>query len=86
MKDTGIVRKVDELGRIVIPMEIREDLGIEVKTPIRIYVEGQKIILRKNLEACLFCDSTKNLINFEDKLICSKCITKIQKLNKSETL
>ena len=52
MQDTGIVRRVDDLGRIVIPMELRRTLGINVKDPISIYVEGEKIILEKHRDAC----------------------------------
>lgn len=46
MKSTGIVRKIDELGRIVIPMEIRRNLGLEEKDPIEIFVDGDSIILK----------------------------------------
>lgn len=77
MKSTGIVRKVDELGRVVIPIEIRNQFGIEEKDPIEIYVDGTSIILKKYEKSCLFCGSTKNLISFNDKLVCSKCIDKL---------
>ncbi len=77
MKSTGIVRKVDELGRVVIPIEIRNQFNIEEKDPIEIYVDGSSIILKKYEKTCLFCGSNKNLISYNGKLICQKCIDKI---------
>ena len=83
MKSTGIVRKVDELGRIVIPIELRNNLKIAIKDPVEIYSEGNSIVLRKHEESCVFCGSTKNLAQFKDKLICNKCSENISKsLNK----
>lgn len=79
MKDTGIVRKFDDLGRIGVPKEIRDKFGLVEKTPMSIYVDGQKIILEKFEDSCLFCNLQKNLINFKEKLICESCKTKIQK-------
>lgn len=73
MKSTGIVRRVDELGRIVIPIELRNKLKIAVKDPIEIYVDGSSIILKKYEETCVFCGSTKNVVEYKDKLICAKC-------------
>ena len=60
MKSTGIVRKVDELGRIVLPIELRRTLGIEEKDRIEIFVDGESIILRKYQPACIFCDNAKD--------------------------
>ena len=57
MKSTGIVRKVDELGRIVLPIELRRTLDIDVKDALEIYVEGSQIILKKYEPACVFCGS-----------------------------
>ena len=62
MKSTGIVRKVDELGRIVLPIELRRTLGIEEKDRIEIFVDGESIILRKYQPACIFCDNAKDCI------------------------
>lgn len=73
MKSTGIVRRVDELGRIVIPIELRNKLKIEEKDPIEIYVDGSSIILKKFEETCVFCGSSKNVVKYKDKLVCSKC-------------
>lgn len=74
MKSTGIVRKVDELGRIVLPIELRRTLCIEEKDRIEIFVDGESIILRKYQPACIFCDNAKDIINYKGKNICPDCI------------
>lgn len=74
MKSTGIVRKVDELGRIVLPIELRRTLGIEEKDRIEIFVDGESIILRKYQPACILCDNAKDIINYKGKNICPDCI------------
>ena len=73
MKATGIVRKVDELGRIVIPIELRRNLGIEVRDPLEIYVDEDCIVLKKYEPACVFCGKTENVITFHDKTVCRQC-------------
>ena len=74
MKSTCIVRKVDELGRIVLPIELRRTLGIEEKDRIEIFVDGESIILRKYQPACIFCDNARDIINYKGKNICPECI------------
>lgn len=76
MKSTGIVRKVDELGRIVIPIELRRTLDIAEKDPIEIYVDRDRIILRKYDAACscIFCGSGNDLANHKGKPICKQCM------------
>ncbi len=74
MNSTGIVRKVDELGRIVLPIELRRTLGIEEKDRIEIFVDGESIILRKYQPGCIFCDNAKDIINYKGKNICPDCI------------
>ena len=81
MKSTGIVRKVDELGRVVIPIELRNKFGISEKDPLEIYVDGSSIILKKFEESCIFCGNSKNLTTYKDKLICNKCKTQISELD-----
>ncbi len=83
MKSTGIIRRVDELGRIVIPIELRNKLKIAEKDPIEIYVDGSSIVLKKLEETCVFCGSTKNVTKYKDKLICDKCIKNIKDLEKN---
>jgi transcriptional pleiotropic regulator of transition state genes len=80
MKSTGIIRRVDELGRVVIPIELRNQFNIMEKDPIEIYVDGSAIILKKFEPNCIFCGSTKNLVNHNDKLICSNCVKEIGEL------
>ena len=84
MKSTGVVRRVDELGRIVIPIELRNKLGIAEKDPLEIYVDGSNIVLKKFETNCVFCGSSKKLVEYEDKLICNKCIKKLTALSSSE--
>ena len=79
MKSTGIVRKVDELGRVVIPIELRNKFDIQVKDPIEIFVDGSSIILKKYEPNCIFCGNSKSLISFNEKLICEKCAEKLYK-------
>ena len=73
MKSTGIVRNIDELGRIVIPKEIRRKLGIENNDPVEIYIEGETILLNKYHPACHFCGRTENIIDFKGKMVCRIC-------------
>ena len=73
MKSTGIVRKVDELGRIVLPIELRRTLDISEKDSLEIYMDGTSIILRKYQPACIFCDSAKEIRIFHGKNVCSSC-------------
>ncbi|HIV62431.1 MAG TPA: AbrB/MazE/SpoVT family DNA-binding domain-containing protein [Candidatus Butyricicoccus avistercoris] len=77
MKSTGIVRKVDELGRIVLPIELRRTLDIEVKDALEIYVDGAQIILKKYEPACIFCGNAKDIINFKGKNICHECMAEM---------
>ena len=81
MKSTGVIRRVDELGRVVIPIELRTQFGISEKDPMEIYVEGNSIILKKYQPNCIFCGGSKKLLDFEGKLICKKCASNISKIN-----
>jgi looped-hinge helix DNA binding domain, AbrB family len=74
MKSTGITRKVDELGRVVIPIELRRTLQIEEKDPLEIYVDGERIILKKYEPGCIFCSNADGVRSFKDKHICSACL------------
>lgn len=78
MKSTGIVRKVDELGRIVLPMEIRKLMDINIKDPIEIYTDEDKIILAKYHPACIFCGDAEDVIYFGGKRVCRSCIEKLK--------
>ena len=80
MKSTGITRPVDALGRVVIPMEIRENLNIKTKDLLEISLQGNQIILKKHGESCIFCDNSEDLVIFEDKKVCKKCLAKLSNL------
>ena len=80
MKATGIVRRVDELGRIVLPVELRRNLDIEERDQLEIYLEGDRIILRKYEPACLFCGSDHDLVVHKGKNVCQKCINAMSNL------
>ena len=84
MKSTGIIRRMDELGRVVIPIEIRNQFNIAEKDPMEIYVDGSSIILKKFEPNCIFCGNTKNLLKYKDKLVCEKCSKKIGELINEE--
>lgn len=79
MKSTGIVRKVDELGRVVIPIELRRNLDIEVKDALEIFVDGEHIILKKYAPACIFCGQAKDVTTFKGKNICPSCMEDLRK-------
>ena len=74
MKATGIVRKVDELGRVVLPVELRRTLGIGEKDPLEIFVDGEHVILKKYEPACVFCNNATDVKQFRGKIVCGKCI------------
>ena len=78
MKSTGIVRKVDELGRIVIPKELRNTLNIEEKDSLEIYVDGEHIILKKYEPACIFCANAKDVQVDKGKNICPACMEELR--------
>lgn len=77
MKSTGVVRRVDELGRIVIPIELRRNLDIGEKDALEIYVDGNSIILKKYEPACVFCGHSNKVQNFKGKNICKKCLSEL---------
>ena len=78
MKSTGIVRKVDELGRIVIPIELRRTLDIAEKDSLEIFVDGERIILAKHEDSCVFCGKAKNLTVYRGKNICESCLEELK--------
>ncbi|AZO95698.1 AbrB/MazE/SpoVT family DNA-binding domain-containing protein [Iocasia frigidifontis] len=73
MKSTGIVRKIDDLGRMVIPIELRKTMNIDKKDPMEIYVDEEKIILKKYEPACIFCGNADDTFEFKGKVICHDC-------------
>lgn len=84
MKSTGIIRKVDELGRVVIPIELRNQFNISEKDPIEIFVDGSSIILKKYEKSCLFCGGSKRLNEYKGKLICNKCLEQLKNISNED--
>ena len=80
MKSVGIIREIDKLGRIVIPIEYRHTLGIETGDPVEISAENDKIIIRPYSPNCVFCKSTKDTVEYEGKKVCCGCLEKLKKL------
>ena len=74
MKSTGIVRKIDELGRFCIPKEIRRTLKIADNDSLEIFIEDETIMLKKYLPVCVFCSGSEDLIDYKDKCVCVNCI------------
>lgn len=81
IKNVGIVRRIDNLGRIVLPIEMRKELNIEIKDPVEISLEGSNIILRKYENRCIFCGKLRPQHTFQRKKICSKCLDELNKRN-----
>ena len=79
MKSTGIVRKIDELGRIVLPIAIRNTLDIKPKDSIEIFVDDDKIVLKKYQPSCIFCGNSDSVTVFRGKLVCADCISAIKR-------
>lgn len=78
MKSTGVVRKLDELGRIVIPIELRRTMDIAIKDTLEIFVEGDQIILKKYHPACIFCNDARDVTLYKGKLVCKHCLEELK--------
>lgn len=78
MKPTGIVRKIDDLGRIVLPISIRQTMDIVSGDPIEIFVDNGKVMLQKYQPACVFCNNAEDIVYFNGKRICESCLAKIK--------
>ena len=80
MKSTGIVRPVDPLGRVVIPIELRRTLGISTDDSLEVFVKDDYIMLKKYEPTCIFCGSSEDVKDVKGKMICSECIRELKKL------
>ena len=74
MKSTGIVRPLDSLGRVVLPIELRRVLGLKPKDPVEIFVDGDYILLKKYQPSCVFCDSMEEITVYKGKNVCGDCV------------
>lgn len=82
MKETGIIRALDNLGRIVLPIELRRKFDLNEKDELEIYVDNDQIILKKYNPSCIFCDSSEEIMEYEGKLICKSCAKKLSSKSK----
>lgn len=80
MKTTGIVRQVDGLGRVVLPIELRRSLDIQERDQVEIYLDGDRVILKKHETACLFCGNSRGLSEYKGKVVCRECIKNLYQL------
>lgn len=78
MKSTGIVRRIDELGRVVLPAELRRTMDMKEREELEIFVDGNSIVLRKYRPSCLFCDNLRDVVRFKGKNICSRCLRQLR--------
>lgn len=79
LKTNGIVRRMDELGRVVIPMALRRKMGIGEKELLEIFVVGDDIVLNKFQPSCVFCSNTEDVRNYKGKMVCKLCLTEISR-------
>lgn len=84
MKSTGVVRKIDELGRIVLPSEIRKVFGIHEGDQLDISVDGERIILEKRTDVCLFCNAEKPTIEYKGRRVCEDCAAELGEASRTE--
>lgn len=78
MKSTGIVRKIDNLGRVVLPIELRRIFDIDKEDPVEIFVDDNYILMKKYEPACVFCNDAKDVVNYKGKNICPRCLKELQ--------
>ena len=79
MKSTGVVRQLDTLGRIVLPIELRRTMDIGVKDMLEIFVEDDQIILKKYHPSCIFCSDARDVVPYKGKLVCKNCLKELSK-------
>ena len=82
MKTTGVVRQLDTLGRIVLPIELRRTMDLNVKDPVEIFVDGDSIVLRKQQTSCIFCGGAVSLNSFRGKSVCADCLAALTSVGK----
>ena len=84
MKSTGVVRKIDELGRIVLPSELRKVFGIHEGDELEISVDGEQVILEKRRDVCVFCSAEAPLVEYKTRKVCENCAGELGKLGRLE--
>lgn len=78
MKSTGIVRKIDNLGRVVLPIELRRVFDIDREDPVEIFVDDNYIMLKKYQPACIFCSDAKDVVDYRGKKVCVACLEEMK--------
>ena len=81
MKATGIVRPIDNLGRVVLPKSLRKAYNLDVKDPVEIFTDENSIIIRKYEPSCIFCQETMDISIFKDKRVCKKCLNSLKEVS-----
>ena len=88
MKSTGIVRNIDQLGRVVLPMELRKLLDLKVQDPVEIFTQGNDVVIRKYRPSCVFCNRNDQIVEFKGLNVCDHCIAELtaqqEDFNKTE--
>lgn len=74
MKENGLVREVDDMGRIVLPKELLKYLNMENVKAVQIFVENNSIVLKKYNPGCIFCNNVDNTIRYKGQYICKDCL------------
>lgn len=80
MKSTGIVRKIDNLGRVVLPIELRRTFGLHKEDPVEIFIDDEFILLKKYQPSCIFCNEVRDVTSFNGKMVCRNCLEKLKDL------
>lgn len=84
MKSTGIVRRIDELGRIVLPIELRRTLDIAERDEVEIYLDEDRVVLKKYEASCIFCGGNSNLVAYHGRNVCLDCVQKLNEIKKDD--
>ncbi len=82
MKSTGVVRQLDTLGRIVLPIELRRTMDIGIKDMVEIFAEDDRIVLKKFHPACIFCNDARDVVSYKGKLVCKACLAELAESSK----
>ncbi len=78
MKPTGFIKKIDEMGRIVIPKNVRRTIDAEIGDSLQFFIDGDNIVMKKFSLSCVFCGSENNLTELNEKHICAECIARLK--------
>jgi len=80
MGDTGIVRRIDALGRIVIPVELRRTLGINVHDPLSMRLDGDSVVIERYAASCAICGAEGEMVTVKDRAVCADCVAAVKRV------